>query len=98
MKKCWSMSNKGYKENYIKKNLSKMKIKIILPYSTYIFSLDIFHKSEKILCHVEEPIDGNRIQYEFKSQKHAWMCLKDKIKEAKLPIYLQICISAWHRQ
>jgi len=29
------------------------------------------------------PIEGDRIKYEFKSQKHAWMCLKDKIKEAR---------------
>ena len=62
-----------------------MKIKITLPYSTYFFSLDIFNKSEKIVCHVEEPINGDRVKYEFRSQKHAWMCLKDKIKEAKTP-------------
>ena len=66
-----------------KKNLSKMKIKITLPYSTYFFSLDIFNKSEKIVCHVEEPIYDDRVKYEFRSQKHAWMCLKDKIKEAR---------------
>tara|TARA_Y100001970_G_C14198891_1_gene839879 strand:+ start:1130 stop:1333 length:204 start_codon:yes stop_codon:yes gene_type:complete len=61
-----------------------MKIKITLPYSTYFFSLDIFNKSEKIICHVEDPIEGDRIEYEFKSQKHALMCLKDKIKEARI--------------
>lgn len=62
---------------------SFIKIKVSLSYSTYFFSLDIFNKSEKIVCHVEEPINGNRVKYEFKSQQHAWMCLKDKIKEAR---------------
>ena len=63
--------------------IDPMTVKVILPYSTYFFSLDIFNKSEKIVCHVEEPINGDKVKYEFKSQKHAWMCLRDKIREAK---------------
>ena len=43
----------------------------------------MLNESEKIICHAEDPIDGDRRKYEFKSQKHAWMCLKDKIEEAK---------------
>ena len=63
--------------------IEPLNIKVVLPYSTYFFSLNILNESEKIICHVEDPIDGDRRKYEFKSQKHAWMCLRDKIKEAK---------------
>ena len=63
--------------------IETLNIKVVLPYSTYFFSLNMLNESEKIICHVEDPIDGDRRKYEFKSQKHAWMCLKDKIKEAK---------------
>jgi hypothetical protein len=44
----------------------------------------MLNESEKIICHAEDPIDGDRRKYEFKSQQHAWMCLKDKIEEATL--------------
>ena len=63
--------------------IDSLNIKVVLPYCTYFFSLNMLNESEKIICHVEDPIDGDRRKYEFKSQQHAWMCLKDKIKEAK---------------
>jgi len=63
--------------------IEPLNIKVVLPYSTYFFSLNMLNESEKIICHVEDPIDGDRRKYEFKSQQHALMCLKDKIKEAK---------------
>ena len=63
--------------------IEPLNIKVVLPYCTYFFSLNMLSESEKIICHVEDPIDGDRRKYEFKSQQHAWMCLKDKIKEAK---------------
>ena len=63
--------------------IEQLNIKVELPYSTYFFSLDMLNESEKIICHAEDPIDGDRRKYEFKSQQHAWMCLKDKIEEVK---------------
>lgn len=63
--------------------IQPLNIKVVLPYSTYFFSLDMLNKSQKITCYVKEPTDGMKVKYEFKSQEHAWLCLKDKIRESE---------------